>query len=710
MIRIKRPFTVSALTLLFSYLLLMPEAEIALTVILLAVSALFLFFAIRRSVFSKVLLLITVFITIASVGFSVTEAVREKENGLAGYNKEIHGTVTDIKFTEDGSTQAVVLSDCFVDNTKIYSKITLYPGGNSGFSYGDRLSFTATQLKAAESEGIYRFHSLSDRCYLTCYNRSDEYSVSEAEDSLYFSILKLRLFTAEKLRSALNGDSFAVAQALFTGSKNAVSAALSSAFRICGVSHIFAVSGMHLSLWTGLFFIILKRRARNSFIPNILAALFVIFYIIFTGFSPSVLRAGIMLLTVFAGRLIKRASDPLNSLGLSGTILMSLNPYLAGNVSFLLSFTATGAIALWSEFILPEKKIPEGNFRRVKMKLRQPFYDIVISIAVILTTLPVSSLFFGYFSLLSPFASLIVTPLAEAVMLLSALLVILPEGNFIYGIFQFFTDEVCRSMINIVMNLSEADFLLIPTEFSILLPCFVITSLLCAFFIIFLKDRKKALTSILAGTLIFSLITATNLFIHKDETELVIFGKENATLISVTDNSSHSAIIGSGGSYSLVSQLSDYLQRKAIAKPDLLFIPRDTETENKNTDYIKNYFSPRNTVLAYNSNSPVSTALWDSNRIICLTEESFSAAAIYVDNIKIVICPLPSSDFGENRKEFMTGDILICRSNIPESLDTGAFSDVIIVTDRERSYPFPFISSKDSDIKITVKGDSYAIH
>lgn len=708
MLRIKRPFVLSSLSLIFSYAVMMLDTDIVLHTAIVIFSALFLISAAGKTAIAKVLLIIVLSFTSAALCFQFSEAVREKENLLTGYGKEISGTVTDIVFDENGCIHSVMLSDCTADNTEIYSKITLYPGDNAQFSLGDSLCFTATELYTAENDGIFAFHSLSDRCHLSCYNKSDEYIVTERENNLYISILKIRNYAYIRLKSALNGDSFAVALALLTGSKDAVSPELSSAFGICGISHIFAVSGMHLSLWTGFFFIIFKRKAKVSFIPNILSSLFVIFYIVFTGFSPSVLRAGIMLLTVFSGRLIKRASDPLNSLGLSGTVLMLFNPYLAGNVSFLLSFTATGAIALWSEYILPEKKENGGKLRLVKRKLKKPFYDVIISSAVILTTLPIASLFFGYFSLISPFASLIITPLAQGVMLLSAFLVLLPQETNLYGIFQFLTDTLCSEITDTVLKFSRADFLLVPAELSLLLPCFVITSAFCAFFIIFLKDRRKALTSIIAGTLIFSLLTMANIYIHKDETEIVVFGKENATLIAVTDNS-YSAVIGSGGSFSLISELTRHLQKKAIVRADLLFIPRSTETENQNTEYLKNHLFPGNTVLCSPKNSPASTELWDNNRITGFTDESFSAAALYIDGVKIIICTLPSSEFGENREEFISGDILICRSNIPESLDTSAFSDVIIITDIKRDYPFPCITTENSNIKITVKGDSYAI-
>ncbi len=709
MLRIRRPFLISLMGMTVSSVMLMTGLHTVLWIDIAVLSVLFLFFSFRKTAICKVFLILLISSLLSAATFTLSDTVREKEDSLAGYRKEISGTVTDISSDSYGKIHSAVLSHCTVNNTKIYSKIRIYPDEKSVFSYGDKLKISADELFVTEGDGIFRYHTLSDRCHLAGTYKAENCTVTAAGKSLYNAILKFKGFSSSKLKAALGDNAFAVSQALLTGSRDNLSPELSSAFRICGVSHIFAVSGMHLSLWTGMFFIILKRRAKLSPVPNILASVFVIFYIVFTGFSPSVLRAGIMLITVFIGRFIRRHADPLNSLGLAGTILTVPDPYLAGNISFILSFVATGAIAFWSEYLLSGKKEFHGFFRKIKNRMMKPFYDTVTSVAVMLTTLPAVSLFFGYASLLSPLASLIITPLAEAVMVLSSFIVILPSCNILHSAVSGISEALCESLTDTVTKLSAADFMLIPVKPSVLLPIFAVVTALCILFLVFFREKKKAFICILSGILIFTGLTTADIYTHKDETEIKILGKENATLISVSDYTGSCAIIGSGGSFSLVSEMSRNLHGKGITKADLLLIPREKDTENKNTAYLQKSFLPVNTVRAYEHNAPVSVTLRDNCRIHAYTTEDFSAVSLYVGKIKIVICPYPSSDFTDAHTEFLSGDILICRSNIPETLDTGAFSDVIIVTDLYKEHLSSFISSIDRNLTITVKGDSYAV-
>ena len=710
MLKIRRPFIISLFGILLSELLLMADLHALLWCAVAALSGLLLFFTIRKSAASRALLILLACSLLSLTVFTAHETVREKEKLLTGYNKEISGAVTKISRDADGNISSAVLSRCTADNRKIYSDIRIYTDGETVFSCGDLLRISADELFVSEGEGIFRFHTLSDGCRLAATCEAEDITVTKAEKSLYNSVLAFRGNAAEALRNSLSYEGFGIAQALLTGSRDNVSPELSSAFRICGCSHIFAVSGMHLSLWTGMLFIIFRRRARLSPVTNILAFVFVIFYIIFTGLSPSVLRAGIMLITVFTGRIIKRQADTLNSLGLAGTVLAAFNPYLAGNVSFILSFAATGAIALWDEYILPEKKNFRGLFRKIKNRMVKPLYDTVTTLAVMLTTLPAVSVFFGYASLLSPLASLIITPLAEAVMLLSSLIVLLPQGTLLHAAAGNITEAVCGSLSDTVTRLSQADFMIIPVKPSVLFPIFAAVSALCVLFLVFFKERKKALICILAGTLLFTGLTSADLYSHRDEAEIKIYGKENATLISVSDYKGTCAVIGSGGSFSLVSELSRDLSGRGISRADLLLIPRDTATESKNTAYLQRALLPEATVKPYELSAPVSISLREDTHIYAYTTKDFCAVAAYIKGTKIVICPYPSSVFTEAHAEFLQGDILICRSNIPEALDTGAFSDVIIVTDTYKEPLSSFISSIDRNLTITVKGDSYAVY
>ncbi|MBQ6897449.1 MAG: ComEC/Rec2 family competence protein [Clostridia bacterium] len=710
MLRIRRPFVISFFGIMLSHLLLMTGLGLLLWGASAALFVLFLYFAVRRAAICKALLIL-LFCTLLSVTvFTLSDTLRAKEDALSGFSREISGTVTDISADTGGEIRSAVLSDCTVGNTKIYSKIRIYTDGKSVFSYGDRLRLTADELFVSEGEGIFRYHSISDRCRLSCTYITENCTVEGAQSSFYSTVLSFRGYSAKKLRAALCNEAYGVSQALFTGSRDNVSPELNSAFRICGISHIFAVSGMHLSLWTGMFFIIFKRRARLSPVANILASAFVLFYIIFTGFSPSVLRAGIMLFSVFFGRVIRRQADTLNSLGLAGTVLTVLNPYLAGNISFILSFTATAAIAFRNEYLFPERKERHGFPGKIKNRIMKPLYDTATSVAVMLTTLPAVSLFFGYASLLSPLASLIITPLAEAVMIMSSFIVLLPDGNLFHSAARDFTEVICEKLTDTVIRLSEAEFMIIPVRLSFLLPVFAAVCTLCFIFLVLFREKKKAFICILAGALLFTGLTAADLHAHAGEAEIKVYGRENATLISVSDYKGMCAVIGSGGSFSLVSELSGELNSKGITKADLLLIPRETDTENKNTSYLRQTLLPEKTVIAYEYNAPVSTALSNGCRTYAYTTKDFSAVSLFVGGTKIVICPYPSSDFTDADPAFLSGDILICRSNIPETLDTGAFSDVIIVTDRHKEPLSSFISTIDRNLTITVKGEAYAVY
>jgi predicted membrane metal-binding protein len=64
------------------------------------------------------------------------------------------------------------------------------------------------------------------------------------------------------------------------------------------------------------------------------------------GFSPSVSRAGFMVLMLYGGKLVNAQADSLNSLGLSVLILSVLNPFAPGHIGLQLSFFATLGIVL----------------------------------------------------------------------------------------------------------------------------------------------------------------------------------------------------------------------------------------------------------------------------------------------------------------------------------------------------------------------------
>lgn len=227
---------------------------------------------------------------------------------------------------------------------------------------------------------------------------------------------------SQRIDTLLDGDAGALFKALLCGDKNGMSRELRSALRISGLSHIAAVSGLHLSVLAGFCCALLgKRRGFAAAVPIL------ILYAGLTGFSPSVLRAAVMTLLVIAGFFLRRESDPMTALFTALLLLTAANPFSLLSPSLLLSFAATLGILLFAPALADALPGPpkQGLLQKPAGYLVQ---CTAVSIAATVCTLPVSALFFSRISLLSVLSSLLVLWAVElalalgiAVLLLSAL-------------------------------------------------------------------------------------------------------------------------------------------------------------------------------------------------------------------------------------------------------------------------------------------------
>ena len=123
-----------------------------------------------------------------------------------------------------------------------------------------------------------------------------------------------------------------------TGDRGGLSVADETAMSQAGLSHLFAVSGLHCAFLVSLLGLLLGSRRRLS--AGVSMAVLA-FYMLVVGLSPSVVRACIMQAFVLAAPLFKRDSDGLTSLGAALLVILLANPFAAGSISLQLSFAAT---------------------------------------------------------------------------------------------------------------------------------------------------------------------------------------------------------------------------------------------------------------------------------------------------------------------------------------------------------------------------------
>jgi len=191
-------------------------------------------------------------------------------------------------------------------------------------------------------------------------------------------------------------------------------------FSQSGLSHIMAISGMHISILAALvmsLFLNIGLSRRKSFWS---AGLFLVFYIILIGLPASAVRAGIMgFLALWAMRL-GRLSSVTNSLVLAASLLLLFNPrLLRDDIGFQLSFLAVLGM-VWFKPIFDaglEKIIQEEikftpRIKRVGKIFQKPakiFYEILaITMAAQIFTWPIVAVNFSQVSLVAPLANLLV--------------------------------------------------------------------------------------------------------------------------------------------------------------------------------------------------------------------------------------------------------------------------------------------------------------
>lgn len=223
----------------------------------------------------------------------------------------------------------------------------------------------------------------------------------------YYYALRVRQAMLDSVDSMLPPEEAGMVKGVFLGDKTGLSDGTISDFQTDGVSHLLAVSGMHMAA-IAQFLLWLLRRLRVKEKPaSLFAGAGVFCFMAITGFVPSVARSGIMCLLYLSASLFSRRADPLNSLGVSVLILCLPNPYAAADVGLLLSFFATLGLIMLSG---PIQKRLDARFDRVRSL--GPFVrgldgTLAASAAAILFTLPVILLSFGTVSLVAPIANLL---------------------------------------------------------------------------------------------------------------------------------------------------------------------------------------------------------------------------------------------------------------------------------------------------------------
>lgn len=200
-------------------------------------------------------------------------------------------------------------------------------------------------------------------------------------------------------------ESAAVFQALLFGSKNNLSAVVEERFSILGLSHVMAISGLHVGVVSALVLASFLRMGFTRETAIKVTLFFLPVYAILTGFTPSVVRASLMGMVALTAWLIQRSGDPWNTLGLAFFVMIISQPYYLWQIGFQLSFALTAGliwlVPLFSRYL----PVPYKRLRQLT----------AVTLAAQVISFPFTVYYFHQYSLLSTFANLIFVPILAGI-------------------------------------------------------------------------------------------------------------------------------------------------------------------------------------------------------------------------------------------------------------------------------------------------------
>ena len=368
---------------------------------------------------------------------------------------------------------------------------------NSAIEIGDNIIMLVTaEGFTDETYGRYneKISKISDEVFIIYTSKDEDASMITEQSSInlnaFFS--KLNSGLSRILTSNIGGENGRLASAILLGNRELLSNITVRDFSRAGVSHILAISGMHMSILMGALMMLLKKmRIKHSVIAVILSA-FALFYLALTGFSVSATRSVIMLLIVYLSMLFGSVADSLTSLSLAGVIIMLISPGAILDAGFWMSFSATlGILAYLPAFnkFIEKLTIPIKKHKKLVRGLAVVTSTVAAGIFAIIPLIIVMCIFIKEMSWFSVISSAILSVPTSLIIILSLVFIPFSSVPYISGFIASLITAVSNFMLSHCAEVSKLENVVFSLNYSFAYVFAIIIGLCLACSLIF-KSRN----------------------------------------------------------------------------------------------------------------------------------------------------------------------------------------------------------------------------
>ena len=316
-----------------------------------------------------------------------------------------------------------------------------------------------------------------------------------------------RISLGNKIHKEISFDKSGYIEALIFGDKAYLEKDEIINYKNLGTSHLLAISGLHLGVLISLIYFILLRLRFSVEIIEKIVFLVIPFYMLISGFSPSVLRAGGMIMLYIIFR--KKDMTKLEALLTTFILMLFINPLLIFDIGFELSFLITFCLLMSDDFLSGSKNIFTSGFK--------------ISLVSSLASLPILVMNFYTFSYISIISNIFLVPIFSLVIFP---LVLISYVSFLFSITLF--NVIFKPILNISFSFFDKiqDLFLNPSPMLIGRHNNYVGVIIFIFILgilIYLNKNKFLLATLGVLLLFFTLLGFS--YIGEDKIEEVKIGK-----------------------------------------------------------------------------------------------------------------------------------------------------------------------------------------
>ncbi len=443
-----------------------------------------------------------------------------------------------------------------------------YYGDVLNVDYGDIVRLDECKFSAPESNYLFDTESYykADGIFLNagyCNNISTERMNRKIFKK---ALMSYRERMISEFRVSLGANSGDFLAGMVFGEKHGMSDNVKTSLYRCGIGHILAVSGLHISIIAMAVMWILKRLKINRYVSFGLVNAVMIVFIAMANYPVSAIRAAVMMNFVYSARLFRRQNDTFNSLAAAILIICIFNPYAVYSSGFLLSVTATFGIGVFGPYMTRNFSVNSASDR------------IFRSFAALLCTsvciLPLNIKFFEETSLIAPAANLVIVPLCSAALIIGFIFVVTGGVIPILG----FAGCIIRFVLYISDKISRADIAYFSCgSDKAALIAFCLASAVIMLQLVF-GNRKITAVAVAASCGIIAVFASAYSRIRFNSFNIAVLGKSNNAAVVISHHG-ETIVIDLSGHYRSSEYVRKYLAENGVKEVDSVILTADIPSQ-----------------------------------------------------------------------------------------------------------------------------------